>query len=390
VSEASVSEADASLPEAKASLPEAEASLPEAEASLPEADALDRLLRAVLYEGYALYPYRPSALKNQRRFAFGVVYPRAWAEREREAAHVRVEVIASAHAAAMVSARIVFLRLLRGGGAREEAFEVAPRAIGAPGDAGAQTAAIERPPLQLELETEVAAAGPGLWRYSLELRNETRLPPGADREAAMDHAPASTHVVLRLAGGGTLVSAIEPPPHAAAAVAACRSSGLYPVLAGGGAMLASPIILPDRPELATESPGDFFDSTEIDELLTLRVLLLTDNEKREAAAADPRVAALLARTEALGLGATARLHGAVRTPWPRPGTRVRLAPARRADAFDVLLRGRLATVAAVERDLDGNVHCAVTLDDDPGADLGADGLPGHRFFFAPDELEVIA
>ena len=155
-------------------------------------------------------------------------------------------------------------------------------------------------------------------------------------------------------------------------------------------MLASPIILPDRPEIAPQSPGDFFDGTEMDEMLTLRVLTMTDAEKREASAADPRIAALLERTEALGLEATARLHGVVKTSWPREGTRVRLHPGKHADAFDTILAGRLATVAKVERDLEGQIFCAVTIDDDPGADLGVAGMPGHRFFFRPDELEVIA
>ncbi len=93
---------------------------------------------------------------------------------------------------------------------------------------------------------------------------------------------------------------------------------------------------------------------------------------------------MLGRTEQLGLAVTARLHGTTSVPWPRVGDRVRLEPKRRADVFDGLLRGRLGAVAAVERDLDGRVHCAVALDDDPGADL-----PGRRFYFAPDELVVL-
>ena len=130
-------------------------------------------------------------------------------------------------------------------------------------------------------------------------------------------------------------------------------------------------------------------------MLTLRVLTMTDAEKLEASAADPKVAALIARTEALGIEQTAKLHGVVKTSWPRQGSRVRLRPtpaagARRTDAFDMILAGKLATVAGVERDLEGNVHCSVTLDDDPGADLGAAGMPGHRFFFRPEELEVLA
>jgi hypothetical protein len=74
----------------------------------------------------------------------------------------------------------------------------------------------------------------------------------------------------------------------------------------------------------------------------------------------------------------------------RPGDRVRLRPRGRADAFDVLLAGKVATVVAVEEDLEGVRHLAVTVDDDPGRDLGGDGMPGHRFFFRPDEVEWLA
>ncbi|GAA3795560.1 hydrogenase maturation protease [Streptomyces phyllanthi] len=74
----------------------------------------------------------------------------------------------------------------------------------------------------------------------------------------------------------------------------------------------------------------------------------------------------------------------------RPGTRVRLRPSRRADIMDLALAGRIAEVAAVEEDFEGQVHVAVVLEGDPGRDLGAASQIGHRFFFAPDELEPLA
>ncbi|MEW2399388.1 hydrogenase maturation protease [Streptomyces sp. NPDC046862] len=73
----------------------------------------------------------------------------------------------------------------------------------------------------------------------------------------------------------------------------------------------------------------------------------------------------------------------------RPGTRVRLRPSRRADIMDLALAGRIAEVAAVEEDFEGQVHVAVVLDGDPGRDLGSASQIGHRFFFAPDELEPL-
>ena len=71
----------------------------------------------------------------------------------------------------------------------------------------------------------------------------------------------------------------------------------------------------------------------------------------------------------------------------RQGDRVRLAPRRRADIMDLALAGMTATVESIEQDYEGRVYLAVTVDDDPGRDLGSLRKPGHRFFFEPDEVE---
>jgi hypothetical protein len=73
----------------------------------------------------------------------------------------------------------------------------------------------------------------------------------------------------------------------------------------------------------------------------------------------------------------------------KPGDRVRLRPGGKADIFDLALAGRVATIAAIEQDYENRIHLAVTVDDDPGRDLGIDGKPGHRFFFSPEEVEVL-
>jgi hypothetical protein len=73
----------------------------------------------------------------------------------------------------------------------------------------------------------------------------------------------------------------------------------------------------------------------------------------------------------------------------RQGDRVRLAPRRRADIMDMALAGMTATIESIEQDYDGRVYLAVTVDDDPGKDLGLLRQPGHRFFFQPDEVEPI-
>src|SRR5438445_7309332 len=198
---------------------------------------------------------------------------------------------------------------------------------------------------------------------------------------------------------------------ARAAVAQCENIGAWPVLAGGPGqgsegsdgsegrrvVLSAPIILYDHPELAAESPGELYDGTEIDEILTLRTLALSDDEKAEARATDPRAAALLDRVESMDPQVLARLHGTLRSPGRSPfpadeppvltepgtvtvpwwdpdadaavspdtdsvniggqqiarGSLVRLRPgARRTDAQDMFLVGRVAEVQAVLHDVD--------------------------------------
>ena len=148
----------------------------------------------------------------------------------------------------------------------------------------------------------------------MRVENTTPLPASGEigRETAQRHALASTHIALG-AERGAFVSLIDPPAELAEAAARCDNRGLWPVLAGpegtADMMLAAPIILYDHPRIAPESPGDLFDGCEIDEILTLRILTLTDAEKREIAAADPRSRAMLERTEALTEEEIARLHG---------------------------------------------------------------------------------
>ncbi len=73
----------------------------------------------------------------------------------------------------------------------------------------------------------------------------------------------------------------------------------------------------------------------------------------------------------------------------RAGDRVRLRPGGRADVMDLALAGKTATVDTIEEDFEGRVYLAVTVDDDPGRDLGALRQPGHRFFFRPEEVEPL-
>ena len=144
--------------------------------------------------------------------------------------------------------------------------------------------------------------------------------------------------------------------------------------------------------MAPESPGNLFDGAEIDELLSLSILTMTDDEKREMRETDERTRHILERTEALSPGG----HGCACTECcthdrtSQGGDRVRLRPQKTADIFDLALAGQVAEIEAVETDFEGRVHLAVVLEDDPGRDLGMLRQPGHRFFFSPEEVEPIA
>src|SRR5262249_2767377 len=144
----------------------------------------------------------------------------------------------------------------------------------------------------------------------------------ASRDDALARSLLSAHTVLDVRRG-EFVSLLDPPESCREAAAACRNVGTWPVLVGepgqAGTMLSSPIIRYADPQVAPESPGDLFDATEIGEILTLRILTLTDEEKQASAAADGRAGALLARTEALAPGQLLGLHGTVRGLRPLPG-----------------------------------------------------------------------
>jgi hydrogenase maturation protease len=72
------------------------------------------------------------------------------------------------------------------------------------------------------------------------------------------------------------------------------------------------------------------------------------------------------------------------------GDRVRLRPRAGGDVFDLALDGKIAVIESIEQDYEGKLHVCVVLDDDPGRDIGLIRQPGHRFFFAPDEVEPVA
>ena len=267
---------------------------------------------------------------------------------------------------------------------------------------------------------------PDVFQLTVQIDNLTPIdaPSQMVRDEIQLRALTSTHTILGLRNA-EFVSLLDPPAELKDAAAACNNQGTWPVLAGEPGekdiLLSSSIVLYDYPQVAPESPGDLFDSTEIDEILTLRILAMTDEEKREMAAADERGRALLERTEALTAADMARLHGTLRNPSfvsaqreeasaqrrapkVKPelaflhvagcdlkiGDRVRLRPKSGADIMDIVLKDEVAIIEAIERDFEDKVHVAVVLESDPGREFGLDRMPGHRFFFSPDELEVMA
>ena len=163
------------------------------------------------------------------------------------------------------------------------------------------------------------ADGPGAYlAVAVSVENVTDwCDPGATRDDVARHSLVAVHTLLAV-DDGTFVSLLEPPDGAAQAVAGCRNDGTFPVLVGphGDVVLSSPIILYDQPEIAPESIGDLFDATEIDEILGLRVLTLTDEEKAEARGTDARAAEIIDRFDDLPPEVWARLHGAVRSIAP--------------------------------------------------------------------------
>jgi hypothetical protein len=453
-------------------------------------DGIRDLADAVLFEGYMLYPYRANDPKNRVRWQFGVLAPPGFVGIDSsERSFLQTDCLLEG-AAVQVTVQVRFLHVQRRIVERAvgRAFEPTdsldvgdatflpwdeavvhetihrfnlPAAVEVRDEAqlhvsaadetellhaedGPAVGRLQRERLALEARLTVTAEplrGPyGVRRLRLRLANTTPWSsPGAsapDRPDALRRALVAAHLVISV-DGGTFISLIDPPEWAKGYVEVCEQVGTFPVLAGPegdhSLVLASPIILYDHPQVAPESASQFCDATEMDEMLTLRTLTLTDEEKRWVRGSDARGAALVHEVDNLPPELMDRLHGAIRSmtsvarparvlppekpslapdellPWMNAevdasfdpetdvvmvagvpvakGAAVRLRPgARRADAQDMFLEGRTATVEAVLSDLDGAQHLAVSLDD-----LVEDGFNPHGryLYFAPDEVEPI-
>lgn len=446
---------------------------------------------AVLYEGYILYPYHATNGKNHGgvRFQWGVLVPLAWlAVDSCERTLMRTELVVDPGTEPQIAVRLRFLQLqhraleevdANGGFVRTEKLQVGDRvwmewdeAIERDIDLAvlsllplAQASltipldfpATSETEIVTEVEGDAASAvagrivrstedvtavarvtaewadGPGvLIKVGIEVENTTPWVVSGAREEVMRRALIAVHTLATLEDG-SFCSVFDPPEHAVEAVAGCHSIASYAVLVGKqGAtdlVLASPIILYDYPAIAPESEGDFHDGCEIDEILALRVLTLTDEEKAEARGTDPRSRAIIDRCDNMAEDSWDKLHGTMRdirslepedvridptdpepVPWLDPvidasfdpwsdvvliggvevskGSRVRLAPSHRADVHDIFLSGMTATVAGVFHDVDGGFHVAVTLDGDPATEIYE--FQGRFYYFHPDEIEPLS
>ena len=327
-------------------------------------DPVRAIADAVLYEGYVLWPYRRSALKNQKRWTFGGVYPRAHSEgREDDPWSMQTQCLLEASADTRVEVSVRFLHVVERQVARvtpegdlepvdeltvagerhlswSEATEreIAVRPLSLEELTGGYTAAIEvaaasrEEPLadeagerlgvlvrswkELRGAVEIAAQElrSRLWRVGVRIVNTTPF-EGGSREQALERTFCSTHTVLH-ASPGAFVSQTDPPDALRELAEACTNDNTWPVLVGDpddrSTVLSSPIILEDHPRIAPESPGDLFDGGEIDQMLVLNILSLTDEEKAEMRDSDPRTREILERTEALTPEQLLNLHGAVR------------------------------------------------------------------------------
>jgi hydrogenase maturation protease len=326
-------------------------------------DEIRRIADAVLYEGYVLWPYSRAATKNQRRWTFGGVYPEGHADRHPDDPFLmQTECLVEGEGDCRLDVRVRFLHVVarqvaraRDGGLEhvdeltvgaerhvswDEAVEREVGLTGVPLDglASGRTIAVDFPAGE-SLEKLHDASGrpagalarswrtlhgtvgvaseelrPGLHRLSVRIVNTSPF-EGPEREQALRQTFCSAHTVLHTRGG-RLVSQTDPPRELREEAAACCNAGAWPVLVGAEGerhtVLSSPIILPDYPRVAPESPGDMFDAAEIDQLLRLSILSMTDAERREMRATDPRTREILERTESLSAQELMRLHGAVR------------------------------------------------------------------------------
>lgn len=453
----------------------------------PTWDRARAIADAVLYEGYLLYPYRATSAKNQSRWQFGVVGPPGASDAGiGEDDHLSAQFLVDGDSELTLVVRFLQLQRRRaerdtGGGTFEPVDELSSglqswvtwdeaverelsfgpfgltdlarqHTLGIEVAEGSESEMVDggrlvrtRSAVRAEL-TVAVERDDGLYRVSVEVRNAgaAAADKDLDKEQAIATSLIGTHIIAEVVGG-EFISLLEPPDSAGDAVSRLAQHRCFPVLAGRPGerdlLLISPIILYDHPEIAEQSEGALYDSTEIDEILTLRVMTMTDEEKAQARATDPLAAEIIDRCDSMSPEALQQLHGILRNPHaPEPGhaqgldaldeqmrsaglipeipegvdwwdpvadnavrpdldavlvngvrvsagSRVRLRPCRRADAQDIFFAGKCARVTSVHEDVDGQQYVGVIVEDD--ADVEMPDSYGRYLYFAPDEVEPI-
>ncbi|MGI8470044.1 MAG: hypothetical protein ACR2N3_16515 [Pyrinomonadaceae bacterium] len=341
---------------------------------------VEKIVNATLYEGYLLYPYRSSSVKNRQRFNFGVLAPRDYAKAQgaTEKWQMRTECLIEGNRQTAIRIKTNFLHLLRReiGELKEPIakfnaeklpeYKIVPsleidgqifqtweeatereiifenlkigELLNAPQRREFSFPASEK--IEPLLNQENRIVGVSVHRHQaitgeieLKIRKTgarnlykitvliSNLTPCSDAEKknrgkSLLKSFISTHAILN-AQAGEFVSLLDTPEQYKNAAAACKNTGTFPVLVGENGderdcILSSPIILYDYPQIAAESAGDLFDAAEIDEILTLRIMTLTDEEKREMRGLDDRARKILERTEMMPEEQLLKMHGALK------------------------------------------------------------------------------
>jgi hypothetical protein len=320
---------------------------------------IEEIANAVLYEGYMLYPYRPSSVKNRQRWNFGVVYPKNYSEAQHgtDPWFTRTECLVRVGAQTGITVKVRFLQAISRTARRAQSSQTAEPQSQAWQEAAERDVIVEAPRLDelknapvsrvIELppsestdsvcdadgritaivrtqESILARVGlsasrvnDDLYKLTVEVANEGSVsdPESGSRDSALLRSLLSAHSILSVERG-EFVSLLDTPEELKEFAGRCKNVGTWPVLVGEenqrDAMLSSPIILYDYPQIAPESAGDLFDGTEIDEILALRILTLTEDEKHEMRHGDARARQILERTEALPEEQFLKLHGVLR------------------------------------------------------------------------------
>jgi hypothetical protein len=377
-------------------------------------DQLEALVESLLFEGYALYPYTPGAVKNATPTPFGIVYPPVYAAALASTFdHLELRCVLDAPPDGVLRAEV---RFLIPGGERHRAtaarVELPGAMVGAlaaaPAEKETRVQGQAGVPLVVAMSLVTGQLDDGSYEVTLTVENRTVVRSGLDRAGALGRSLISTHPILHVAGG-RFISPLERH---------CPNINTFPVLASAGddVVVGATIVLPDHPQIAPESRGSLFDGTEIEEALLLHVQALSDGERDEIERQDPAVREMVARAAAATPEEIVALHGRVTLRDPetteppseppglldprageeqvdvgsktfRRGGKVVIKPGPDADLHARMLDGRAATIERIFTDYDGKTHLGLTIDDDPGQDLMRE--TGRYLYFFAHEVEVI-